>query len=71
MIKGYSQFLSPEIAQQEVENLFAQYDVDNTGQIDYNGIRHVNLEFVLATAKKHKLLNEENIIKLFNELDTD
>ena len=39
-------------------------DSNNDGFVDYN-------EFITATSDKQKLLNKENLVKVFKMLDTD
>jgi calcium-dependent protein kinase len=44
--------------------LFNKIDADDSGFIDY-------FEFIVAAIDKKELLSEENILKIFNWLDTD
>lgn len=48
----------------EVEKIFKQIDVNNTGEIDFS-------EFLMANIDYKKHLNEENLKKIFNVIDAD
>lgn len=58
------QHLTAIDADHEVEKIFKQIDVNNTGEIDFS-------EFLMANIDYKKHLNEDNLKKIFNVIDTD
>lgn len=54
MLKGYTKYFGPEIAQTETARIFKLVDVDNSGEIDFS-------EFVTATVNRGNLLREDKL----------
>ena len=49
-------------------------DINNSNQIDYTGTKNIqnfNLEFIMATANRDKLLNDSRLKKAFDMFDID
>ena len=57
-------YLTPEEAQQEVEDILKQADGNNNSQIDYS-------EFIVACSKREELLSIDKMKKAFDMFDID
>jgi len=53
-----------DTAKQEVDRIFAQVDIDHSGEIDFS-------EFVAASVNKNTLLQEEKLKAAFDYFDKD
>lgn len=64
LLAEYSKKLSRLQAQEEVERIMKEVDIDNSGFIDYT-------EFLIASMKKEKLLSRRNLENSFKVFDRD
>ena len=64
IFKGYSKMYGEDVAQEEVDKIFSQVDVDHSGQIDFS-------EFVAASINKELLLDDEKLKAAYNYFDRD
>ena len=64
LMEAYTQTMGREEANDEVEKIMRQVDVNGSGFIDYT-------EFVTACAKKESMLSMENLNSAFNVFDSD
>jgi len=62
--EGYKNYYNFELSDEEVDEMFAKIDQDNSGVIEYS-------EFVIATINEKNLLNNQKLEKAFNMFDTD
>lgn len=62
IVQGYCKIMSEEEAEQEVNRIMSQVDIDKSGFIDYT-------EFILATMDKKKAINKERLQESFNLFD--
>jgi len=61
---GYLQFFGRSLNDQEVDEMFAKVDADNSGEIDYS-------EFVVATMNEKNLLSNNKLQTAFKMFDKD
>jgi calcium-dependent protein kinase len=61
---GYLQFFGRSLNDQEVDEMFAKVDADNSGEIDYS-------EFVVATMNENNLLSNNKLQTAFKMFDKD
>ena len=54
MLKGYTRYFGPEIAETETKRIFDLVDVDKSGEIEFH-------EFVTATVNRGNLLREDKL----------
>lgn len=64
LYEEYFKLMGAADAEQEVEWIMKQVDVDNSGFIDYS-------EFVVAASRKETLINKSNLEICFKSFDTD
>ena len=64
VLKGYTRYFGPEVAQVETAKIFKLVDVDNSGEIDFS-------EFVTATVNRGALLREDKLKQAFRFYDKD
>lgn len=64
IFEGYKEALGELEAKREVDKIFAEVDIDNSGTIDYN-------EFVMAATNRQKILNKEKLEATFKVFDKD
>jgi len=62
--KGYLQFFGRSLNDEEVDEMFAKVDADNSGEIDYS-------EFVVATMNEKNLLSNNKLQTAFKMFDKD
>ena len=62
MYNAYLKISNAVEARKKVDDMFLKVDSNENGSIDYN-------EFLMATIKEKKILNEQTIKKAFNALD--
>ena len=60
--EGYKNYYNFELSDEEVDEMFAKIDQDNSGVIEYS-------EFVIATINEKNLLNNQKLEKAFNMFD--
>lgn len=61
---GYKKFFGRELSNEEVDEMFARVDVDNSGEIDYS-------EFVVATLNEKNMLSNNKLKAAFRMFDKD
>ncbi|CAK84516.1 unnamed protein product (macronuclear) [Paramecium tetraurelia] len=72
LVIGYSKVMSYTDAELEVTKLMKYIDQDKNGSIDYSGWKYqLNLEFVLATFNKVKLIEDARLEQAFKMFDKD
>jgi calcium-dependent protein kinase len=64
LLKEYSKTKPLEIAEEEVENIMKEVDVNNSGYIDYS-------EFLMASLERETLLSKNNLETAFKVFDQD
>ncbi len=64
IFEGYKDILGEIEASKEVDRIFKEADLDNSGSIDYN-------EFLIACSNRQKLLNKEKLEATFKMFDKD
>lgn len=62
--KGYLQYFGRSIDDQEIDEMFAKIDFDNSGSIDYS-------EFVVATMNEKNLMSSNKLQTAFKMFDKD
>merc|ERR1712023_185461 len=61
---GYAEFFGKTISDEEVDQMFAKVDVDDSGAIDYS-------EFVVASMNEKNLLSNNKLQSAFKMFDKD
>ena len=61
---GYGQYFGRNLADEEVDEMFAKVDTDGSGEIEYS-------EFVVATMNEKNLLNNNKLQTAFKMFDKD
>ena len=64
ILGGYEKEFGKPISKEEVDKIYAQVDIDNSGLIDYS-------EFVVASMNSQNLLTNEKLRSAFNMFDKD
>ena len=61
---GYEEHFNKVLDEDQLEQLFASVDIDNSCYIDYS-------EFIMATMNEKKNMSEEKLVSAFKIFDTD
>ena len=62
--QGYAQYFGRELSDEEIDEMFAKVDSDNSGEIEYS-------EFVVATLNEKNLLSGNKLQTAFKMFDKD
>lgn len=61
---GYAEYFGRDISDEEIDELFAKVDTDNSGEIEYS-------EFVVATLNEQSVLSNNKLQTAFKMFDKD